>query len=162
MERQAYGGWKTMMYESLVQGLHLALHSTPSGSAGSLVEKPGRTGTAVPLGGRPLQAPGRIREPPRPLPDTRSPSLPASSPSLTSGPGNPLSNGLPTLAAPQGDLGDPVRRRSWKSTRLTQIRVVFDQPMMDGSWSAGWRSTRSSQVAASQRTMPSGNLDGRS
>ena len=91
-------------------GLHLAIHPTPSRSHGGLVEEPGGTGTTIPLGGRPLEIPGRIRRSPRPLPDPRVLCPPHRGLLQRAGQVDGRARGRARGA--EGDLGEPVRRRT--------------------------------------------------
>jgi hypothetical protein len=67
MKRQAYGNWITMMYESLVRACTIRYIQRYQGRDAATSQTKQEQGPAVPLGRRPLDTAGRVRDPPRSL-----------------------------------------------------------------------------------------------
>lgn len=135
MERQAYGGWKTMMYESLVRACtlrYIRRHQGPMAAWWKSQEEQGRQFRWVGDLSKFLDEYESHRD--------RYPTLESFAPRIVAffeerAKQPPQRTGGDATGAPRAISVTPSDGARDVDPGLTQIRVVFDQAMKDGSWS---------------------------
>lgn len=137
MRKQAYGNWKTMLYESLVRACtlrYMRQYMGPGAAGLKAAEEQGRSFTWVPDLARLLEQYETKRE--------TYPTLEAFAPRIIAFFNDQAKRPAAIASVDGASTGGPrivsITPRDGAADvdpDLAEIRVVFDQPMRDGSWS---------------------------